>query len=92
MSKMRIIGGRQISRRALLQGAVAVGSVPVLAMSIDPAFAAKMSKAAAAYQDTPHGDQNCSNCKFFEPPSACKVVDGVISPNGWCKLWVKKAG
>ena len=60
-------------------------------MSIDPEWA-KMAKTAVAYQDTPHGDQNCANCKFFEPPSSCKVVDGVISPNGWCKLWAKKAG
>jgi anaerobic selenocysteine-containing dehydrogenase len=92
MSKLSSIGGTHISRRSLLQAAAAVGSMPVLAMSADPAWAAKMAKTAVAYQDTPHGDQNCANCKFFEPPSSCKLVDGVISPNAWCKLWAKKAG
>jgi hypothetical protein len=91
VSKVRIIGEMHISRRSLLQGAAAVGSVPVLAMSIDPAWA-KMSKASVAYQDTPHGDQSCSNCNLFEPPSACKAVEGIISPSGWCKIWVKKVG
>lgn len=90
MSKIRMIGETHVSRRSLLQGVAAIGSLPVLATSIDPASAAKMSKTAVAYQDTPHGDQSCSNCNFFEPPSSCKVVEGVISPNGWCKLWVKK--
>jgi hypothetical protein len=48
----------------------------------DPAWAAKMAKTANAYQDTLHGHQNCADCKIFEPPSSCKVVDGVISPKG----------
>ena len=47
MSKLSSIGGTQISRRSLLQAAAAGGSMPVLAMSIDPALA-KMAKAAVA--------------------------------------------
>jgi hypothetical protein len=85
------IGSAGISRRLLLWSVAAVGSVPVLAMSVDLAWA-KMAKTAVAYQDTPHGDQKCSNCKLFEPPSSCKSVEGTISPEGWCKIWVKKAG
>ncbi len=37
MNKVRIIGETHISRRSLLQGAAAIGSVPVLAMSMGPA-------------------------------------------------------
>ena len=44
MRKLWSIGETHISRRSLLQGAAAVGSVPVLATSMDPAWAAKMSK------------------------------------------------
>jgi len=54
--------------------------------------AAKMAQTAAAYQDSPKGDQKCDTCSLFEAPNSCKIVDGTISPSGWCKFWVKKAG
>jgi hypothetical protein len=27
---------------------------------------------------------------LFQPPNACKVVEGEISPRAWCQLFVKK--
>jgi hypothetical protein len=53
-------------------------------------LAAKMSKASVAYQNSPKGSQNCANCKLFISPASCKLVEGPISANGWCKLWVGK--
>jgi High potential iron-sulfur protein len=35
---------------------------------------------------------DCSNCSLFQEPNACTLVGGEISPAGWCKFWVKKAG
>lgn len=37
----------------------------------------------------PHG-QKCSQRRFFTSPSACSIVTGKISPNGWCIAWAKK--
>jgi hypothetical protein len=91
MSKLIKIGSAEISRRTLLAGVAAAGSAPILAMSVTPAMA-KMSQAAVAYQDSPKGDRSCVGCNLFVAPSSCKTVDGTISPNGWCKIWVKKAG
>ncbi|MGB5184366.1 MAG: high-potential iron-sulfur protein [Xanthobacteraceae bacterium] len=51
-----------------------------------------MKQASVEYQDSPKGDQECSNCSLFQEPNACTLVDGEISPKGWCKFWVKKAG
>jgi hypothetical protein len=48
----------------------------------------KVAKEAAAYQSTPNGIQMCSNCSLFEAPKSCKLVEGDISPNGWCKDYV----
>jgi hypothetical protein len=45
----------------------------------------KLSKAQAQYQDSPKGIAMCSTCTLFVAPHACKVVDGDISPSGWCK-------
>ncbi|HUC48304.1 MAG TPA: high-potential iron-sulfur protein [Xanthobacteraceae bacterium] len=47
----------------------------------------KMSKAQAEYQDAPKGIQMCATCSLFEEPRACKVVEGDISPNGWCRSY-----
>lgn len=58
----------------------------------NPAMAAKLSQTAVAYQDSPHNSQSCANCNLFQAPSTCKTVAGTIHPNGWCKIWVKKAG
>ena len=86
-----VIGSREMTRRAVLAGAAVAGAAPLLALGASPAWA-KMSQAAVAYQDSPKGDRNCAGCGLFQGPSACKTVDGTISPNGWCKIWVKKGG
>ena len=81
----------QISRRSvLLQGAVcATGAAAILAADVKSARAAKVPQKTVNYQDSPKGDQQCSNCSLFEAPNACKNVDGEISPKGWCSLWRK---
>ena len=59
---------------------------------IPPAAANKVKKEAVQYQEQAKGEQNCSLCLHFQPESSsCKLVEGQISPDGWCILWVKKA-
>jgi high potential iron-sulfur protein len=83
---------RELSRRiVLLQSAGCAAGAAGLLFSTRQA-AAKMSQPSVAYQDTPKGDQECSNCSLFQEPDACTLVDGKISPAGWCKFWVKKPG
>ena len=74
----------------LLQGAVsAAGAATIIAASPSFAVAAsKMSQKAVNYQDHPDGDKRCDKCVQFQPPSACKVVDGTISPQGSCRIFV----
>lgn len=52
----------------------------------------KASKEATNYQDTPKNGQKCSDCHFFIEPDGCQVVEGKISPEGWCSLFVVKQG
>ena len=58
---------------------------------------AKASKEAMKYQEQPKDGQRCDTCMQFVPgPKAgangtCKVVDGPISPSGWCIAYVKKS-
>lgn len=47
----------------------------------------KLTKAEAKYQDHPNDIQMCSSCTQFVTPNRCKVVDGDVSPDGWCRLF-----
>lgn len=81
----------ELSRRSVLQAVLFLaGIATMLAVSTNHSAAAKMPKAAVGYQDTPHGNQRCDNCALFRPPRACLSVEGDISPQGWCRIWVAK--
>jgi len=86
-----------VSRRSILQGvAHAGGAATLLAVTANRARAAaakttKTAKQAAGYQYSPNGGQSCSTCIAFVPPNACRIVEGTISPQGWCKIWQRKS-
>jgi hypothetical protein len=52
---------------------------------------AKTDKKTAKYQDHPNNGQSCAKCKYFRPPQSCQLVEGNISPGGWCSLFTAKA-
>lgn len=52
----------------------------------------KLAQAGVLYQTKPKGEKKCSSCmNFIAESKTCKLVDGSISPDGWCILWAKKA-
>jgi hypothetical protein len=82
---------QRISPRMVLSGtAVALGVVAATTAVSQSMSQVKISQATANYQNTPKGDQRCDRCVNFQPPNACKFVQGDISPSGWCQLFVKK--
>ena len=80
---------QRISRRVVLTGTALALSAAAAVVSQATAQV-KVSQATANYQDMPKGDQRCEGCANFQPPNACKFVEGHISLNGWCQLFVKK--
>ena len=75
------------SRRTVL-GTMAQGLATGLLPGISRAVASdKMTRQQAQYQDTPNGIYSCANCSLFERPKSCKVVDGDVSEDGWCKAF-----
>ncbi len=83
--KTPVVSTREISRRRVL--AVALGGIAASAAARSARAQSKISKTEASYQDTPHELEKCSLCAYFQPPGGCQLVDGTISPNGWCKLF-----
>jgi hypothetical protein len=85
---------RCITRRRLIAlSALAAGSaIPSSAMAQQrPATAKtsiKASKKVAGYIDKPDvSAQNCSQCHFYIEPFDCMIVQGPVSPWGYCNYF-----
>lgn len=86
------IPSARLGRRKLLRCTLSLAGVAVVAVRGHPARAqGAVPKAAAKYQDHPNGQQHCTVCINFVPPSSCRVVAGTISPNGWCQFFTAKS-
>jgi len=82
-------------RDALRSMGLAMLSLPLVAvstlwMSREAYAQQKVPKEPVKYQEEPKDNQQCSGCLHFVPPNACKLVQGEISPQGWCTLYVPK--
>ncbi|HVH75930.1 MAG TPA: hypothetical protein VM755_13530 [Stellaceae bacterium] len=81
------------TRRTLLRGFAAIlGSAPMIGAGADPAAAQqKVAPTVVGYEDHPDGGKECAKCAQFQPPDACRLVAGRISPQGSCRLFVPKS-
>ena len=83
------MGGKQTarSRRNMIRAALGGVSAGLL-WRIAPARPSdKKTRQQVDYQDSPNGIYSCANCTLFEAPKSCKVVEGEVSPDGWCKAF-----
>jgi hypothetical protein len=77
-----------ISRRGVMRAALTGAAVGLTTgTSFGVAAQEKLSPKEADYQDSPKDIRMCATCTLFVPPTSCKVVEGEISPTGWCKLF-----
>jgi len=105
ISKSKMPGANApISRRGFLEkslvGAALAGTTALPAWVPNPLntedellhkVQRKESKATASYRDRPNGSQQCSGCTHFRS-GRCEIVEGQISPNGWCRHFKSKGG
>ena len=75
------------SRRSVL--IAAAGVAPFLTLGV--AKAGTLSQDSVNYQFSPNDGRHCSLCKYFQAPHSCQMVAGNIVPDGYCKLFQKKA-
>jgi High potential iron-sulfur protein len=85
-----------MTRGRFVAGAVVLPALAGLLLAETTTAQAKASKAQFKYQSTPSHGQQCSQCRFFKPGSSatangtCSIVDGAISPKGWCTAFSHK--
>ena len=84
---------RSVSRRDFLNIAAAGGGALIAVGLTGPASAAKkkFSQQQAHYQPIPKSGQRCQTCALWQAPTSCQVVDGQVSPAGWCILYQAKS-
>jgi hypothetical protein len=82
----------RVSRRvALTTAALSLGTAASATIVSRARAQTKLSQPDAKYQTMPNGGRRCEGCANFQPPNGCKFVQGDISPNGWCQLFVAKS-
>lgn len=87
---------KKISRRAVLKGAVTLAGATIGSSLLVNNASAKVPKAAMHYRDHPKNGDECSTCIQFIPGSSptamgtCKLVEGSISPHGYCVAYSRK--
>lgn len=83
----------KLSRRSIMKRAVlwAGGTLIASVIADKEALAQKASKESMQYKDKPNGDKQCGNCAQFIPNDGCRIVEGPISPQGYCSAWQKKS-
>ena len=85
------------SRRGLLAalagtcGVAALGK-PLQALAQQPAVQPKAKlkkypKERVGYRDEPYLGRTCAKCVLYVGVGECAIVDGEVSPNGWCLQW-----
>ena len=89
------------SRRNLCRQSVVLagGAVAAGLLLKNRAFAQsqKAPQSAVQYQDHPKGQDECDRCTHFVPgktssaQGTCQVVQGSISPKGWCVMFASKS-
>jgi High potential iron-sulfur protein len=86
---------QRIDRQSFLKGIVLLPGLAGLLTAVAAADS-KSSQASMHYQTTPNDGKQCSGCQFFIPgqdpkgSGSCKLVDGSISPNGYCIAYTAK--
>jgi High potential iron-sulfur protein len=86
-----------VSRGTFVRSIVVLPALASLVYGVAGAQGSKVSQASMHYQTTPNDGKQCAACKFFIPaqdPKAsgtCQIVDGSISPNGYCQAFVAKS-
>ena len=86
----------KLSRATFVRAAVILPALAGVLGTVAGAQAPHGTKAQFKYQSTPSGSKQCSNCTFFiagktaSANGTCKIVQGDISPKGYCIAWSAK--
>ena len=91
MSALAAACGPRAERAATAAAARPAPPPPPPAAASAAAAADAAVEKKARYQSRPHGRERCAGCIHFQAPNGCEIVEGQISPRGWCRNFTPKA-
>jgi len=47
----------------------------------------KRTREEVKYQNEPYLGRTCARCVFYQGHGVCVILEGAVSPNGWCTQW-----
>ena len=80
------------TRRIVLRTGLGVAAGATLAAGAAWAQDEKIAQELVQYQNQPKDGQQCNKCAQWVEPNACKIVAGVIVPQGYCVAYAPKEG
>ena len=80
---------RHVLKQSLpLAAGAALAACPALAVGPTLADWRKMTKKEAGYvEKAKSAAQICAQCLYFIDPNDCVIVQGPVSPHGWCTYY-----
>jgi hypothetical protein len=48
----------------------------------------KRTREEVKYQNEPYLGRSCAKCVLYQGNGVCVILEGTVSPNGWCTQWV----
>ena len=74
---------RCITRRRL----IALSALAFAPAQAEPAIKKASKKTAGYIEKTDDSAQNCGGCHFYLAPFDCQIVEGPVSPWGYCNYF-----
>ncbi len=48
----------------------------------------KRTREDVQYQNEPYLGRTCAKCVLYQGDGVCVILEGAVSPQGWCNQWV----
>jgi hypothetical protein len=77
-------------RRFIMLATAGVGAIASMAAAQDKPLPGlrKRTREEVRYQNEPYLGRMCSRCVLYQGEGVCVILDGAVSPQGWCTQWV----
>jgi High potential iron-sulfur protein len=90
MRRHTSIAPRRRMLRYLVSGIVGLFAVSTQAEDTKPKVPTglkKRSRESVGYRDFPFEKRSCAKCMLYAGDGECVIIDGKVSPDGWCNQW-----
>ncbi|MBI1398215.1 MAG: twin-arginine translocation signal domain-containing protein [Betaproteobacteria bacterium] len=79
---------RFLGRCAVAASAAMAGTVAAVERPKPKDALRRRTREEVGYRDEPYLGRSCAKCVLYQGHGECVILEGPVSPNGWCTQWV----